>query len=534
VSRFRNFIIHPIAFSAYPVLFLFSKNISEVDLSEVLVPLCVTIGICGLVWIAASLILKSKSKGALVASLSMIMLLLFGHAHALLGHLFGWDVLSRRHMFVGWCFLYLGGLFLIFRRKREISSVHRFANTISIILLLIVSIQITACYLKPEEQSPPGIEASDLSWIQKWRDSGKRLPHVYYIILDGYGRSDEIERNYQFKNDSFLETLKSRGFFVPDRSTSNYPFTHESIASSLNMEYIDENWDSQNRRRLGTLVDRNKVAQLFRLLGYKYIFIPSGYYITDESHLADITIDLGTGAQGQLESLLIESSAIWFVAKWLDVDLYHLRIREVEKMAFKRESSMVNWQRHINESVGAIGKVAERREPTFTFAHIICPHPPFVFKRDGSLNSNSKMDDLGNSDNKNYWTSKEEYIDQLVYLNSIVSRMIVKILESSPEPPIIILHGDHGTASLVGRKWEVPEKPSVPLAEERMAIFFACYMPIEIKSKVSDSITPVNLFRIVFNESFGANYSLLPNRNFWAWVGGPRLEVTEIVNNSNK
>ena len=39
------------------------------------------------------------------------------------------------------------------------------------------------------------------------------MPAIYYIILDGYARS-EVMRAFDFDNTAFLEWLERKGFFV--------------------------------------------------------------------------------------------------------------------------------------------------------------------------------------------------------------------------------------------------------------------------------------------------------------------------------
>ncbi len=41
-------------------------------------------------------------------------------------------------------------------------------------------------------------------------------------------------------NRLFLDALRKLGFYVADRSASNYPRTVMTIASMLNMAYLDE------------------------------------------------------------------------------------------------------------------------------------------------------------------------------------------------------------------------------------------------------------------------------------------------------
>ena len=196
--------------------------------------------------------------------------------------------------------------------------------------------------------------------------------------------------------------------------------------------------------------------------------------------------------------------------------------------AFDGKGVMAQWHRHITGSLEEIPKIAKIPEPTFTFAHIICPHPPYVFKRDGSLNTSAKMADLGGFDNFNYWHLSDQFVDQLIHFNKLVEEMIEKLLETSSEPPIIIVQGDHGTSYLGEEGGGAKLSPSMPHSNERMSILFACYAPKKVTDSLYDSISPVNISRVVLNECFGAEYELLPDRNYWCH-GRPMIDVTDRV-----
>jgi len=64
------------------------------------------------------------------------------------------------------------------------------------------------------------------------------LPDVYIIILDAYLRSDVLKTTFNLDNGAFIETLTKMGFYVPSCSMSNYAYTPLSMASFLNMEYV--------------------------------------------------------------------------------------------------------------------------------------------------------------------------------------------------------------------------------------------------------------------------------------------------------
>lgn len=59
------------------------------------------------------------------------------------------------------------------------------------------------------------------------------LPDIYYIIVDGYGRSDLLKELFEYDNSTFLQFLSDRGFYVAEAAHSNYVQTSLSIASSL-------------------------------------------------------------------------------------------------------------------------------------------------------------------------------------------------------------------------------------------------------------------------------------------------------------
>ena len=61
---------------------------------------------------------------------------------------------------------------------------------------------------------------------------------IYYIVVDGYARSDILQEMFGFDNASFVSYLQEKGFVVPTSGHSNYPATPLSIASTLNMDYI--------------------------------------------------------------------------------------------------------------------------------------------------------------------------------------------------------------------------------------------------------------------------------------------------------
>ena len=73
------------------------------------------------------------------------------------------------------------------------------------------------------------------------KDFGKasELPDIYYIIFDAYASTSTLKEVYNYDNQNFNDFLTAKGFYVTSKSQTNYPLSFLSLASSLNMKYIN-------------------------------------------------------------------------------------------------------------------------------------------------------------------------------------------------------------------------------------------------------------------------------------------------------
>ena len=121
----------------------------------------------------------------------------------------------------------------------------------------------------------------------------------------------------------------------------------------------------------------------------------------------------------------------------------------------------------------------------FVFAHIVGPHAPFVFTPDGKF-STVRSPETG-------------YPDEIAYLDQRVLKIVQTILQNSSTPPIIVIQGDHG--------WD---------AVHRMTILNAYYLPGGGSQRIYPTITPVNTFRVIFDQYFGGTYKLLEDKSYYS------------------
>ena len=130
-------------------------------------------------------------------------------------------------------FLTVVGIVLISKIKSDLSRVTKFLNFVLGILVLFTAIQISYYHivaLQEKKVSEPVISEELIG----------STPDIYYIVLDSYARNDVLLNEYNYDNSAFTNELIKRGFYLPECAHSNYFGTSISIASSLNMQYLDE------------------------------------------------------------------------------------------------------------------------------------------------------------------------------------------------------------------------------------------------------------------------------------------------------
>ena len=508
---------HPVLFGIYPVLALYSLNTSLVPVTEVPLPLGLSVGLTLAFWLIVSLVLRSFARGAIAASVGILGVFAYGH----LGNVYSLVAGTRKTfdtdfmLFWIWCGTFVPVMIAAcwkWRRREQITQAFNFA---ALILTAFPVISITA------------------SWISVWQ--GFRVTHalgsshslqvnqrpdVYYIILDGYGRSDALKRVIGFSNDTFIGGLKKRGFIIPSNSRSNYCETELSISSSLNLDYLqsllpDLNSNWKDRSVLDRLIDRSEVSKYLRSLGYGYDAITTGFPAI-QPNSADLWLYKESGLTLFDGFLLAETpfpnrDPVTFETQ------FETRRKKLRKaFEYLDQYSVANPM------------------PRFFFVHVLAPHPPFVFDANGNP---IKPKHMGFSivDGDHYYQNggtpreyAEGYAGQAAYLDKLVLASVDKILQQSKIPPVIVIQGDHGSKLRLNQ--ELVDKTDL---NECFPNLNAFYVPKNIRSKIYDGITPVNSFRIIFNGLFGDQFARLPDRSYYSGWSTPFqfIDVTDRIQN---
>jgi hypothetical protein len=343
---------------------------------------------------------------------------------------------------------------------------------------------------------------------------GGWTPDIYFIVLDGYSRSDVMMDNYGFDNRDFLKRLEGRGFFVAHESTSNYCHTPLSLCSTLNFDYLDTLVDL-NSRDLLPLSDRiknNRINEQLRARGYKTVSFTTGFEPTETP---DADVHLSPGHQNSaFNDLLIGMTPLWMIlqeAHWID------------RFAQNRNRTLF-----ILDQLPSITRIPG---PTFTFAHIVSPHPPYLFGqdgedvsprqffvKDGKLIVNRRDPFVGTAE-----YVQQSYRNQAIFLTKRIEATIDQILKQSPEPPVIILQSDHGGFL----KFHSEDLEATDL-RERMGTLNAILIPGKKYEGLTDQAVSVNTFRIVLNNVFGTKLPLLEPHNYFS-TGENALKFIDVT-----
>ena len=506
----KTIIIHPLFFAIYPILFLYAHNIGYVLLNEVLVLAAITVVFSILLFLLLKFILKSKEKAGLITSLFLLLFFSYGHFVSIIGDFrFTVKIITigaNKILFPIWCSFFLLGTYFSIKTRKNLHDFTNLLNIVSASLLIISLLNITIYELKTRKVVQRNIESTTGSETNVVRSD--TFPDIYYIILDGYASLSTLKEIYGYDNQGFFDYLEDKGFCIPNRSKCNYIRTFLSMVSSLNIEYIDSAiaMEPDGPKILCQMLEDNRVMHFLKERGYKFVNFRSGCALTDYNKYADLNIHCGK--LNEFLMILIRTTMIRPFERYFLGSLRERTLRTFSELA------------EIQHSIDS---------PMFVFAHILAPHPPYLFGPNGESIKGTKL----KLTPAQLWKDKKGYLGQLIFINKKVELLVAKILSEVETSPIIILQADHGPGSLEVEMKEMGtwEQLSKEMLKEKTEILNAYYLPGNGKNFLYDSITPVNTFRLIFNHYFNANYELLEDKTYFSRLENPCkfIDVTDKI-----
>jgi hypothetical protein len=497
---------YPYLFALNSVILPFSVNSNELPLIQIVRPMIISIVMVVIITIVAYFLTKDIHRGALMSTPFLFLIFYFGY------------ISVNRKLVIIWSVIILICLLISLLRWihiKKIALLTKFLNVISIFMFIVPGVLICKSVINISL-----VETFDTRLINI---NGKPVtmltnvntkPDIYYIIVDGYTRSDILQDYFDTDNSDFIQFLQHKGFYIATHSQSNYIQTVLSLASSLNMKYIEFDSGMSRVDNKGILMDaihHSRLRQVLEGLGYSTVVISSGWLFTDIQD-ARIYQSPYPRAPMYFENYWLGKTAFPVIDNIVDINI-----------------PLPSYDTHrafISYALTALSESAYFAGPKLVFAHIMAPHPPFVFDENGHPITPKYPYFLG--DANGFPGSRTEYkigyTNELIYINKQLELMLTNIFNHSDTEPIIILQADHGSG--VYTNWESEKSTCL---KERLSILNAIYLPLGGEKALYPTLSPVNTFRIILDYYFGTQLGLYPDLHYFSTRSHPYkfIDVTD-------
>ena len=533
LDRLERIVLHPFLFAIYPPLFLLVNNLHELRFVSGLRAIMLSLLFSTLLFFLSSLITKDTKRTALITSFTSILFFAYGPIHSLVPayRVFGSLLTNQRFMLIFWGLIFIMMIWLLGWKIRKLSGLNTFMNFAGTILMVFVVFQAILAVTHKTYDQTNGLIVQDVTKSLVPPPLDQR-PDVYYIILDTYSSARVLKDEYNIDDSDFINELKKRGFYVAECSRANYPHTVFSLASSLNMDYIPpvgEQFlkDPEPWLKFASYFRSNAVRNAFVKMGYSTVTFDTFYpwtNITDsdifitpsgkpEANKDPFLVILNTlgGRTNDYEEMLMNMTPLVnrkSLSAILNIDsdesqpYYNSLTGYIPNDTQNVEEQKILY--HIFKSdLEQLAFIPSFAGKKFIYAHIFTTHPPLLFAEDGSF----KPDD-----------TLTGYENTIRYTNKMILYAVDQIIAHSDPKPVIIIQGDHARG----------------LAHNPFGILNAYYLPGVDQNILYPAISPVNSFRVVFNEFFGGNFPLLPdfsypvtNNTDWTVLPKPVMDLPD-------
>lgn len=459
----------------------YNEHRGLIPVHQLLLLLLALLGASLLLFVISGWWYKSYRKAGLFTSFALIIVLFFGAFQDFFAGFSFTAGLSRLLYFLPLCLIAL--LIVLIGLKKTKKPLYKPLLFINVLLLCYIIMDIGRLIFPGQ---PPG--RYDAQGEKPLICDTCPRPSIYLVLLDEYMGSQGLQEFFRYNNQAFEDSLRQEGFRVVQHPKSNYRLTLFSMASLLNMDYLDGIGEAsiKNRYAYSSAVRgmrNNAVSAWLQSLDYRIV----NYSPFD---LAQAPAKYHTGLLPD-KAGLITSQTLWYrVAKYLPDFLV-------------AKGLMPGWERKIednytrnNEAVlrGVLQpNAAKDKRPVFTYLHLMMPHLPFVFDSTGKRTTPFR-------ERKSYTLEEvdDAYLQYLVYTNRKILAFLRKLKQQDNGKAVILLMSDHG--------YRGTARKNNKLAWYN---FNAVYLPNGQYAGWYDGMTNVNQFRVLFNTLFHQRLPLL-------------------------
>lgn len=514
-----------IVFALLPGLFLWTRyNLQEITLKlmwrtffyAVLIALAYY-----LIWYVV--FRRDKFKASIMATITVITTYTFDEIFHLYQKVINktLEILFRVHVNVTSYLFFLALLvvfyaMVIYFLKKRLKYSRTIQNYLTILatVLLIFNLFPLALHLTTNNSlldTPYGSEVKAVKKVDK-------KPDIFFLMPEDYASDRTLKNIYKYDNSGFTGFLQQKGFYTASQSVANYPFTTPSLASEMNLSYLPDAF--RNKPDNGTYyewekykIENNRAAEFLQKQGYEFINLGSWWTATKYNKNADQDLYNRIGLLLFNKTIDLKEHELALFQNTMAWPLFNKRVKIGNSNLFSltfppgKSSDRTIQQQSFFRQIDTLKNISHQKGPKYVFAHFMVPHGPYVF--DGKCNYVGKG---------HFRTEDIAYINQVKCVNTKLKETIDYILANNDTDPIIILQTDEGSYPEAFREdrddfnWD---KAPIETLYHKAGIQNAIYFPDKEYSKLYPSISPVNMFRVVFNKYLGTDLKILEDRTYF-------------------
>jgi hypothetical protein len=460
------------------------ENLTDVAWDEVVLPVLIVLLATTVGMVVATRLMHDRRRAAIVVSAILVPTLHFGLVLELLPSSLH---AARYPLLVLTLGLVVLAVFAALRITKRLGNLTSALNIVSLALVIVVAVPgapglADALRIGDSPIDDPVVAIAAGADASPGRD-------IYHIILDRYGSERALRTGYRIDNAEFVDWLRGQGFQVLDAAHSNYAWTTLSMASTLGMSHLDSiaqasGPDSQNMGPIHRRLAENRAGAFLQSLGYDYIHLGAWFPPTRDSAIADLVLHPTQNVD--FVSMLTELSVLPMLLGKAD---------PAEERAGRSASAAIY-------ELGQLDDLSDLPGPKYVLAHILLPHPPYVFLEDGTVAPKAAT-----------------FRTQLAFTNESLKRFLDPLLElPEDERPIIILQADEGPYP---RRfgWHAGGFDAATATDDELitkfGILSAWFLPgPEGAAPLDPDMTAINTYRELFRRYFGTDVAVAPDRVF--------------------
>ncbi len=499
----------PLLIGVFPVLLLYAANARELTLGHLASPLLAAALGAPLLYLVLATLLGDRLLGSLAASLFLALFHVTTPVVEVITS--SLDVRLRyRVVLPVVMLLWAGAVLLLHRRTREATR-SGLVKSFAVIAVVLTAYNALALVRAELGKAAGRRGPAPASGPTRPGSTAQTTPDIFIIVMDEYAGFSTIKEQWGHDNEPFAAFLEDQGFYVAREAATRYCETIFSVTSLLNLDYVGGPISRQCFYELLRDVRVNaeyvNVEDVFPRLNDSLLvekLRARGYTIVTIDDTKNLNPDYPGYVKGDIEIKYVGPAKLsganlflMFTAKQtLLMPLAYYLEEHVLEVDSRQRAMVLN-------SLARLGETTAIPGPKLVYAHLLCPHAPFVFGADGS-----RTPYAANTD----WRTRKWYLGQHSFMTSQMRELIPRLIEREGSDVIVLLMSDHGPRPFTSPRAEQNLRigQEYPV-EDMFRVLHAIHAPRIPREELRPTIAPVNGIRLVANHYFGYELPQLPD-----------------------